>query len=235
MRISIKKPLCIVPARGGSKRLLHKNITMLGGKPLLAWTIEAAVEAEIFDEVWISSEDQEILDIAGQWGGKPLLRPVELAGDHVTLVQLCLHVIRNFMDQGMDYTSFYVLCPTSPFRRSETIQIAWQMFNNSSADSLLSVIPLKHAIHSAMVQTKDGWLQPLFPIEFELPRQVLVPHYRPDGGHIIVNISEFFKTQAFLGSRTLAFPVPIEESVDIDESIDILWAEFLLDKGMVKK
>ena len=112
--------------------------------------------------------------------------------------------------------------------------MAWQTFQDSGADALLSVVPFRHVVQSAMTQTKAGWVQPLFPADYELSRHALVPTYRHDGGHAIADIDRFLETQAFLGPRTVAFPVPKEEVVDIDEPIDLLWAEFLLEKGMVK-
>lgn len=230
---SSDKPLCLIPARGGSKRLPRKNVASLGGKPLLAWTLEAALEADLFDAVWVSSEDEGILRIAEEWGGRPLSRPPELADDRVTVVELCLQVIREFTAKGRDYSSVYVMLPTCPFRKSETIRQAWHTFLESEADALLSVVPLEHPPQWAL-ETVDGWLKPLRPTEFETVRQELTPAYRHDGGHAIAKIPRFLELKAFLGPRTLAFPVPAEEAVDVNEPIDLAWAEFLLQRGVVQ-
>lgn len=228
MSSSFDKPLCFIPACGGSKRLPRKNVALLGGKPLLAWTIEAAP----FDAIWVSSEDEEILKTAQEWGGKPLSRPVELASDRVTVVQLCLHVIRDFAAKGQDYSALYVMLPTCPFRRTETIKRAWNTFLESEVDALLGVIPLEHLPQWAKTKI-DGWLRPLYPTEFESVHQALTPAYRHDGGHEIANISKFLEMEAFLGPRTSTFPVSIEEAVDINEPLDLAWVEFLLQQGVV--
>lgn len=232
MSTSNHKPLCIIPARGGSKRLPRKNITLLGDKPLLAWSIEPALKSGIFDTVWVSSEDEEILRTAQEWGAQALPRDNQLAGDRVTVAQLCWHIMQDFLAKGEQYSALYVLLPTSPFRRRETIRQAWNAFLESRADALFSVVPLDHPPQWALTQT-EGWLTPLMPIEYESPRQGLAPTYRHDGGHAIANFSTFLNTQKFLGPRTLAFPVPLEEAVDVNEPIDLAWAEFLLQQGMV--
>jgi len=229
-----RKPLCIIPARGGSKRLPRKNIRPLGGKPLLSWTIEAALEAGVFDRVWVSSEDREILEVARAWGGVPLERPPELAEDHVTVVQMCLQGIEALAAEGHDYSDLYVLLPTSPFRKGSTIKRAWDSYRESDADSLMSITPLDHPPQWALVQ-KDGWLSPLLPMEYETPRQGLVPSFRHDGGHAIAKIAEFRQSRSFFGPRTLAFPVPPEEAVDVDEPMDLAWAEFLLHQAALER
>src|SRR5438094_83768 len=115
MTASVNKPLCIIPARGNSKRFYRKNVALLGGKPLLAWTIEAASKSGIFDHLWVSSEDDEILETAGRWGADPVRRPSSLAQDEVTVQELCLHVAKETMAiPGSNYTAINVLLPTSP-------------------------------------------------------------------------------------------------------------------------
>jgi len=220
--------LCIIPARGGSKRFSRKNQALLGGKPLLSWTIEAALESEIFDGVWISSEDEEMLSIGEKWGAIPIARPPELAGDEVTIVTLCLHLLNEFLYRSRQFNFLYVLLPTSPFRKSNTIRKAWQTFITSNADALMSVVRLEHPPQWALVQ-KEGWLAPLYPEEYELYRHALSPAFRHDGGHAITKVSSFLTHKAFLAPRTLAFPVPAEEAIDINEPVDIAWAEYLLE------
>jgi len=230
MSVSERNPLCLVPARGGSKRLPRKNIAPLGGKPLLAWTIEAAKTAGIFDSVWVSSENEEILKVAQDWGATALPRTPSLATDHVTVVELCLHVIEELISRNQSYTDLYVLLPTSPFRKSETIKCAWKTYLESEADALMSIVSLHHPAQWALTQN-GGWVSPLDPKTYETPRQRLTPTYRHDGGHAIAEIARFIQIRSFLGPRTLAFPVSEEESVDVDEPIDLAWASFLLEHG----
>jgi N-acylneuraminate cytidylyltransferase len=229
MIVAGAKPLCLIPARGGSKRLPRKNIASLGGRPLLAWTLEAARESGIFDDLWVSSEEDEILRVAEDWGGRPLLRSPGLAEDGITVVQLCLSEIRRLALRGFNYSALYVLLPTSPFRRSEAIHRAWRAFLESGADALLSVVPLEHPPQWALMKI-EGWLKPVFPESYELSRQALAQAYRHDGGHAIARIEKFLETKSFLNARTLAFPVAMEEGMDINEPEDLARAEYLLGK-----
>jgi CMP-N-acetylneuraminic acid synthetase len=214
--------------------LPRKNILPLGGKPLLSWTITAALDAGLFDRVWVSSEDSQILDVAEAWGGTALQRPPELAADHVTVVQICLQAVEGLTADGYSYSDLYVLLPTSPFRKASTIKRAWDAYRESGADFLMSITPLDHPPQWALVQ-RDGWLIPLHPEHYETPRQGLVPSFRHDGGHAIGKISEFLNRRSFLGPRMLPFPVPAEEVLDVDEPVDLAWAEFLLHRAAKKR
>ena len=225
-----RKPLCFIPARGGSKRLARKNIAMLKGKPLLAWSIEAALASDIFDRAFVSSEDDEILRVAGKWGGEPVRRDKDLAGDRVTLLQLCLNEVRKITERH-DYSDLYLLLPTSPLRKPGTIRAAWKRFQAGDVDTLMSVVPCEHPPQWAF-RIQDERLSPLFPEYYEQPRQELIPAYRHDGGHMIIRISTFLASGSFTAGKTIPFPAPQEEAVDINTPVDLLWAEFLLEKEM---
>jgi N-acylneuraminate cytidylyltransferase len=227
------RPLCIVPARGGSKRFPRKNVALLAGRPLLAWTIDAAVGAGVFDRVWVSSEDEEILRLAEQSGGAPLPRAPRLAGDQVTVAQLCLEIVDELPGRE-SYDALYVLLPTSPLRRSETIRRAWQTFCDSGVDALLSVVPLTHPPPQWALVDRNGTLAPLFPHDYERPRQELTPAWRHDGGHAIARIAAFLRDRDFLGAHTVPFRVPDEEAVDVDDPADLAWAEFLIARGVLR-
>jgi CMP-N-acetylneuraminic acid synthetase len=224
-----KKPLCIIPARGSSKRFPRKNVAQLCGKPLVAWTIEAALESGIFDVVWISSEDEEILRIAEEWGGKGLVRPPELALDDIEISPLCIRIVQDFIAKGADYTALYVLLPTSPLRTGKSIRSAWELFISSDAEALLSVAPHEPPPQWGVV-IRDGWLRSLMPEFRNTPRIQLEKVYRPDGGHSIANIPYFLQTKHFVGEKTIAFFSPPEETVDVDNPLDLAFAEFLLQK-----
>jgi len=179
------RPLCIIPARGGSKRIPRKNIVDLAGKPLLAWTILPVLKSGVFETVWVSTEDREIQQVAEQWGARPLSRPKELAGDDVTIVRLCLAVLEQFERQEDVYSALYVLSPTNPFRTGEAIRRAWEVFETRQVDSLVSVIPLEFPPQWALVRDED-WVRPWNPDTFETPRSGLLPLYRPEGSYVIV-------------------------------------------------
>jgi CMP-N-acetylneuraminic acid synthetase len=218
--------LCVVPARGGSKRFPRKNVAPLQGKPLLAWTIEPALASNLFDgDVWVSSEDDAILEAAERSGGRPLARDGALAGDTVSVAAVALDALARV---GGNADAVYVMLPTSPFRTADTIRRAWAAFAQSDADALLSVVPLAYPSAWALARAEDGSLRPLDPVGYETPRQELTPGYRHDGGHAIVAAAPFRTRRELLAERTVAFEPPEEETVDVDEEIDLAWAEFLL-------
>lgn len=223
---SCARPLCIVPARGGSKRFPRKNIADLGGKPLIAWTIGPAIESGVFDDVWVSSEDEEILDVARRYGASPLPRKASLADDDVTVAGLCRELLDEFARAGKPFDAVYILLPTSPFRRPDTIRRAWETFVAGDAGALLSVTVLDHP--PAWALHWDGVaLQPALADEYAKPRGELQPCYRHDGAHAIARADYLRLHGDFLGPGTIALMSDELESVDINERIDLDWAEFL--------
>jgi N-acylneuraminate cytidylyltransferase len=221
-----KKPLCFIPARGGSKRILRKNIALLQGKPLIAWTIDSAKQSELFDKLYVSSDDDEILKIAENFGACPLERRTDLAGDRVTLLELCLKEVEKICDTE-NYTDLYLLLPTTPFRKSSTIREAWENYIRSDADTLLSIVPCDYPPQWTL-RVENNSVSPLYPSEYQQLRQDLTSAFIHDGGHLITKISSLAETKSFIGSKTLPFYVAVEEAVDIDEPMDLLWAEFIL-------
>ncbi len=231
MTMKNNKPLCFIPARGGSRRISRKNIAMLQGKPLIAWTIECAKNSKIFDKVYVSSEDDEILQIADRWDACPLKRNKKLAGDRVTLQELCLKEVKKLQDEE-GYSYLYLLLPTSPFRKPATIKQAWEIIISSAADTLLSIVPCDYPPQWTLT-VENNWVAPLYPNDYGLLRQDLKKAFIHDGGHLITKISSFLETKSLIGAKTLPFFVSVEEGVDIDEPVDLLWSEFLLEKKRI--
>ncbi len=141
------KFVCVIPARGGSKGIPGKNLVDLGGRPLLAWTIESAVRSGIFEQVVVSTETAEIAQIAIQYGAKaPFVRPFDLAEDQVHAVHVVLHALDWLEENGDELPKgIMMLLPTCPFRRPEDIQGAAALFDDHQADSVVGVVDLgKH-------------------------------------------------------------------------------------------
>lgn len=223
------KILAIVPARGGSKRLARKNLAPIGGRPLLAWTVASASESGIFEQIRVSSDDPEILAAATAAGGVPLVRPADLGADNATVAQVCSAALRALAAEGEEFSAVYVLLPTSPLRSAESIRRAWALFAESDADALASVRPLAHPPEWAL-DVEDGWVRPLDPVAYEIPRPALRTRFRADGAHSIVRARHLLASGSLIGPRTLAFVTPAQEAVDIDEPMDLEWAEFLLSR-----
>lgn len=227
---SPRKPLCLIPARGGSKRIPRKNIAMLGGRPLLAWTITPALESNLFDTVYVSSEDEEILSIAQRYGAEPILRAATLAEDNSTLLELCIEIVPN-LAAITKATDLYLLTPTSPFRTAQTMRCAWKEYLSGGNGSLISVEPFDYPPQWALTLHGER-VKPLFPELYETPRPQLEPAFKHDGGYLITNINRLMMERNFFGRNAHAFFCPEEERIDIDHPLDLERARFFLENNL---
>jgi CMP-N-acetylneuraminic acid synthetase len=227
----IDQPLAIIPARGGSKRFPQKNIALLKGKPLLAYAIEAAIDSNVFGEVCVSSEDDEILELAKSYGVKLVLkRPAYLAADHTPLKELCAYLINSFKKQNINYPEFGLLLPTNPLRTAQDIRAAYNTFKNSDGDFCMSLVPYSHPPQRA-VCVRLGYVEPFWGPEYMIQTQALEPLYRHDGSIIFAKTQAFMEKKEYYGEKVIPFIIPEERSVDIDSPLDLAWAEFLLTKS----
>lgn len=223
--ISTNSILGVVIARGGSKQVPHKNLRELGGKPLLAWTLEAADQSIYLDRTVVSSEDAEIRRVAKEWGGDvPFARPEELAADDTPSVVPVLHALTQL--PGYDYV--VLLQPTSPFRTSEDIDACIERCAAGGAPSCVSVTPTTEHPHWVYRITERGTLRPLLEVEDRAkPRQQLPQLFVLNGAVSVARTAWLERTTTFLGEETLAQPMPWERGLDIDTEIDFLVAEAL--------
>lgn len=221
-------PLCIIPARGGSRRFPRKNLALLAGKPLVVHALEAARASGIFGLVCVSSEDEEILAAARIAGADVALpRPPELAGDTAMVKEVCVHVLEHFLAQGPQIKEFAVLLPTCPLRRPEDLRAAYEKLKDPGVHYVMSLVPFSHPPQRA-VWAPTGFVEPYFGPRYMQPAQRLDTLYRHDGAFIFGKTAVFLKEREFYGSRVAPFFVPPEWSVDIDSPLDLAWAEFLL-------
>lgn len=225
----IEKPLCIIPARGGSKRFPRKNVAQLLGKPLLAYAVESALESDVFDTVCVSSDDDEILKVAKEYGALALKRPAELAGDTVQVKQVVRYLLEHFASEGKDYSVFGLLLPTNPLRTAEDVRKAYEILKENDANYVMSVIPHSDPPQRA-VCVKEGYLEPYFGVEYMKTAQQLEPLYHDDGSVIFAKSAAFLKEGEFYGSKVMPYFMPPERSVDIDQPHELELAEFLLRK-----
>lgn len=224
-----EKPLCIIPARGGSKRLPKKNIALLAGKPLLVYAIEAARTSKVFGSVCVSSEDEEILRLAEKFGAEAIKRKTELATDTAAVKQVCQQLLIEMEDKGRFYKEFAVLLTTNPLRSSDDIQAAYEIFKQGEANYVMSLVEFSHPPQRA-VHTHKNQVKPYFGMEYMTQTQRLEPLYRHDGTIIIAKTDIFLKEKEFYGSNVKPYFQPVERSVDIDNALDLKWAEFLLNQ-----
>jgi CMP-N-acetylneuraminic acid synthetase len=231
----MSKPLCIIPARGGSQRFPRKNIAQLAGKPLLAYTLQAALQSQVFHLVCVSSEDEKILEVGRRFGAQlALRRPPELATDTVQLKQVCLYLLEYFASQGQRYEEFGLLLPTNPLRTPGNIQEAYEIFKQQKANYVMSMVPFTHPPQRA-VWVPHGYVEPYFGIQHMKPAQMLETLYRHDGSIIFAKSKVFLQEREFYGSKVVPYFIPPEKSTDIDEPLELAWAEFLLERRRVSQ
>lgn len=223
------KILAVIPARGGSKGIPRKNIKPLAGKPLIAWTIEAALHAQGIDRVIVSTEDEEIALVAKQFGAEvPFMRPHTLAQDDTPGIAPVLHAIK----QLPDYDWVLLLQPTSPLRSVEDIEGIIQFCRDEAAPSAVSVTQVsKHPFW--MYQRDDqNRLHSLIPNQPEITRRQDLPAaYTLNGALYLARTDWLIQNQGFIGSETLGYVMPEERSVDLDTPQDWRWVEFLIEQA----
>lgn len=224
----MKKPLAIIPARGGSKRFPRKNIALLAGKPLLAWAIDVAIESGVFDRVCVSSEDHEILDIAEKYGAEPRARSAELAADNVQLRTLIPSVLTGYADEGLPYETFGLVVPTSPLRTPQDIRNAYELFIEEECHSVMSIVKVEHPPQQC-VWMPQVFIEPFLGADaMRLRSQDLPSLYHHNGAIIFMNSETFIQEQMWYCPKSLPYVMPPERSVDIDTPLDLVWVEHLL-------
>lgn len=229
-----KRILAIIPARGGSKGLPRKNVLPLLGKPLIAWSIDAAKASAFLDEVIVSTDDNEIAAVAKQFGAEiPFIRPRELASDSAKTLDVILHALSELATRGQQFEVLVLLQPTSPLRTSGDIDaVIRQMFSHRS-QAVVSVCETEHHPYWSNVLGPDGSMADfLRPELLNRNRQELPRFYRLNGA-VYAGYSEYVRAQnGFFGKGTSAYVMPQNRSIDIDTRHDFEYAEFVLQKEL---
>ena len=221
----------LILARGGSKGIPQKNIRILAGKPLIAWTIEAARLSQCISRIIISTEDDQIAEIARLFDGDvPFKRPDELATDDSPSIDAVLHAVR-WLEAHENYYPEYIMLlqPTSPLRSAEDIQKAVQLMRESGSDSLVSVVLVEHHPFWTYVIKTDGCIaQFVSKDQAYNNRQDLPPIYALNGAIYIARRGALLKYQSFFSETTQAYIMPQERSMDIDTLWDFHLAGLIL-------
>ncbi len=223
-------PICIIPARGGSKRLTRKNVASLDGEPLLAYAVEAARESGVFDRICVSSDDEEILDMARGYGVEARERPEALATDRAQVKDVCAHLLKQLADEGNPYAEFGLLLVTSPLRTDSDVREAYRTFQEEEGSYLMSLVPFSHPPQRAVHVSDEGFVEPFFGQEYMTQTQQLETLYRHDGAIVFAEVDSFLKERKLYGSSVIPYIMPEERAVDIDTEEDLRRAEFLLNR-----
>lgn len=218
--------IALIPARGGSKGIARKNIRNFAGKPLIAWTIEAALACRCFDRVVVSTDDKEIAAISVSAGAElPFMRPDELATDTATSFAVAMHALEQLAEP---VEALVLLQPTSPLRRADDIQAALGRVAETGAPSVVSVTRPDCHPNWLYRMRSDGKLDRYERRARIKRRQDLPPVYTPNGAIYYCRRNWLVATEDFVGVGTVGFEMPAERSIDIDTPSDWRLAELLL-------
>jgi len=221
------KNLAIIPVRTGSKRLPQKNLRDFHGRPLFTYSIDCAINSDLFDEVHISTESEEVAAICAELGVEPaFLRPDDLASDDATLQQVCDYVIAEYEKRGVFFETFCILWATAPLRSAEDVRNGHALLADD-IDAVVGVTSYDLPVFCAQLMDDHNNLQPLFPDMLRLPsremREVVC-----DNGTLCWVKTEVFKEQGtWLPSRLRGYNMPRDRSCDIDTEDDWDHAHYL--------
>lgn len=219
--------LAVIPARGGSKRIPRKNIKPFCGKPVIAWSIEAALQSGCFDEVIVSTDDAEIADVARQWGaGVPFVRPAELADDLAPTVPVVAHAVQYCLDTGWSVGHACCIYPCAPLLHIDDLRGAFELLRTLDVEYVYPVTEYPHPVQRAMRRMPDGAMRFVSP-EYELTRTQDLEKLFHDAGQFY-----FGKASAWLGHKKMhtagiGMPIPSWRVVDIDTEDDWKRAELI--------
>jgi len=227
--------LGLIPARGGSKGIPRKNIVPVAGKPLLAWTCEAALASTSLSRVVLSTDDEEIAEVGRAWGVEvPFERPAALATDTAASVDVALHAL-DWLEEHEDWHAdvLVLLQPTSPLRTAAHIDEAVALFLAGDVDAVISVVAVPHAFHPwKLMACESGLLVPASADSTAYrppPRQQVPTLFARNGPAIAVaSARNLREARGFYGGRVRPYVMAKQDSVDIDDSEDIMFAEAML-------
>jgi pseudaminic acid cytidylyltransferase len=224
--------IAVIPARGGSKRIPRKNIKNFCGKPMIAYAVGAAKKSGLFEHVVVSTDDEEIAEIARVWGAEtPFVRPVELANDYTTTVPVIAHAIRICRNSNWHFDNVCCIYPAVPFIQIEDIRNALARLLSSKADYCFPVTEYPSSIQRALRMLANGKLQP-FNSESETTRtQDLVPAYY-DAGQFYWGKADAWLTNPKIHSSGVGYEIPNWRVVDIDTDVDWTRAEIMYNSAL---
>lgn len=214
------KKVAIITARGGSKRIPRKNIKEFCGKPILAYSIQAALESGVFDTVMVSTDDEEIAEIAKKYGAEvPFYRSEKTANDFATTADVILEVIEEYEKLGQFFDMVCCIYPTAPFLTADKLKDAVQKLENSDADTLIPVVAFSYPVQRALV-IREEKLVFEYPEFLDSRSQDLEPHYHDVGQFYVLKTEAFKKSRKIMVGNILPFEISEMEVQDIDNQTD---------------
>ncbi|HVK99021.1 MAG TPA: pseudaminic acid cytidylyltransferase [Dongiaceae bacterium] len=220
--------IAVIPARGGSQRIPMKNIKAFNGKPMLAWSVEAALESGCFDQVVVSTDHAGIAAVAREHGASvPFLRPAELSGDKVGTIPVIAHAIDWFRQQGQQPDNVCCIYATAPFVRAEDIRNGLDVLENNRCDYAFSVTSFAFPVQRAIRITSDNRVEMLYPEHYHSRSQDLVEAFHDAGQFYWGTAQAWLEQRVIFSSSSCPVVLPRHRVQDIDTDEDWIRAEWL--------
>lgn len=226
--------ICVITARGGSKRIPRKNIKEFCGRPIIAYSIEAALESELFDEVMVSTDDEAIAAVAREFGASvPFMRSAAASDDYATTKDALSEVLENYGEMGLGFDSVCCLYPTAPFVTPRKLQNARRLFDEG-VDTVLTIVKFSFPPQRALI-AEDGGMRFWQPENAVARSQDLTPLYHDAGQFYFCKAERVMRPGTLLGPATLGYEVPETEVQDIDNPIDWELAEIKYERMVAQR
>ncbi len=218
--------IAIIPARGGSKRIPRKNIRPFLGRPIIAWSIDAALASGVFDEVMVSTDDEEIAELARSLGARvPFMRSPSTSDDHSTTAAVLEEVLAAYASSGERFKLACCIYPTAPFVTAETLRNGLQQLEAQQVDFLVPIVRFSFPVWRSLKRSAEGHVEPWFPQHRDTRSQDLPPAYHDAGQWYWFRTEALFREHTLYGVRTGSIELPETQVQDIDNEADWALAE----------
>ncbi len=218
-------PLCVIPARGGSKRIPRKNIKEFCGKPIIAYSIEAAIESEVFEEVMVSTDDKEIAEIAKQYGANvPFFRSKQNSDDFAGLAEVLIEVVEKYFNIGKKIDLICCILPTAPFVSKNILCEAYKKIRNERVDCIFPIVEFNYPIQRSLI-VENELVKMNWPENFPKRKQDLRKTYHDAGQFYFIEKEALFKEKRLFTTRSSALILNSLSAQDIDTEDDWKIAE----------
>ncbi|HYC48263.1 MAG TPA: acylneuraminate cytidylyltransferase family protein [Burkholderiales bacterium] len=225
------KRVCVIPARGGSKRLPRKNVADFLGRPIIAHTIDAARTCGLFDRVVVSTDDDEIARVARECGVESHTRGPELASDTARLVAVCLSFLDDEAQAGRHWDVFACLLATAPMRAARDVHATMGLIDTGVCDFAMAVTNYPLPPLQALRKHEGGFLRPMWPDLINLRSQDAPVLFVDNGSTYVASVAAFRRERTFYGSTLRGHVMPRSRSIDIDEPFDLDLARMLAQRS----
>lgn len=220
--------IAVIPARGGSKRIPRKNIKLFNGKPMIAWSIEAAKSSGLFERIIVSTDDVEIAEVAKQWGAEvPFMRPEELSNDYAGTTPVIAHAAQWAIDQGIDVEAVCCIYATAPFVQVDDLKRGWDSLNSGDWDYAFTVTDFAAPIFRAFKETAAGGIEMFYPEHFATRSQDLPVALHDAGQFYWGRPAAWIEGKRIFDQRSKPVVIPRWRVQDIDTPDDWARAEIV--------